>query len=118
MSTFTTTIFTPAIKATAQFGKKSDASGYRENQSIVVLASVRFIPLGSKVFTDAFLIIDKSEQSLGYAVKVDTDDQNNGTKDQYYCTTSRQLSDIWSVERSLRCLGFKEVDADLVRQYL
>ncbi len=112
--TTSTTVFTTVVASTAQFGNSFDTSGYRENQPVTVLASIKYFPLGSELF----LVIDKEQQMLGLATKVDAPDLDDPIHGQYYCTNARRVSATWSVERSLDSLGFKDVSADLVRQYL
>ncbi len=112
--TASTTVFATAVSATAQFGNSFDTSGYREHHPVVVLASMKHFPLGSELF----LIVDAADQMLGIATKVDNVDQEDPIKGEYYCTNARRLSDRWSVDRALNSLGFKEVDPDLIHQYL
>lgn len=112
--TIATTVFATAFVSTAQMGNSFDTRGYREYQPVSVLASIKYSPLGSELF----LVIDKEEKMIGVASKVDRVDQDDPIKGEYYCTNARRLSDSWSVERALDSLGFGDVDADLVRQYL
>lgn len=112
--TTSTTVFAAAVISTAQFGNSFDTRGYREHQPITVVGSKKFSPLGSELF----LIVDRNEQMLGIATKVDQPDTDEPVKGQYYCTNARRLSDAWSVQRSLDSLGFGDVDVDFVYPYL
>ena len=92
------------VPATAQFGNPGER-GYREHAQVIVLAYNQH----------NYLVVCNADQKIGIAT-ANSDDEIAGA---YYCTNARDVSNPnWSIERALDSLGYGDVSADLVRQYL
>ncbi len=100
-------VFANATTSTAQFGNTGER-GYREHAEVTVLAYNEW----------NYLVVCKVDQKIGIATMRHRLNEDS-VKGVYYCTNARDVSNPnWSVERSLDSLGYGDVDADLVRQYL
>lgn len=89
-----TTVFTPAIKASIQFGNSFDTGGADIITGSILAEQDRF----GKVF------LVQVGNIFGLATKPDTD--KDGTKADYYCTTAYPVNVFLPAELVSSLLGF------------